>query len=388
METVRQATTQDYGEMIRLGNLCFTRPYDQYGVIEQRWCHAWGGHLKDSSENYIKNFFVIERRRKIIGMIAVIPMVLEWHGSTIPAGGITAVATHPDYRNRGVMSTLMSFAVEKMRAEPYVISLLGGDRSRYAHFGWEPVGLRGEMRYDAGYLSAIPDSPVSPIQIYPEDDPYLDRLIQMNESARAKLARTKDQLEVILRRPRVEFWAYKKGNDLSSYIAAFDNRVWEYQGVAAEIPGLVKYFGLSHGYEEVSVATPSVFSTREEELYRWTGSFSLIPMVFLKILRFKELVKKLLPGIQERVKQKRIADFKITLVIEETQETVTVVIGNDQLSLSSEHSDDRLVLPERSMSRLLFGPRPEGLFLDSRMDIQPLLELLPLNFSFSWIDMV
>jgi N-acetylglutamate synthase-like GNAT family acetyltransferase len=388
METVRQATKQDYREMIRLGNLCFTRPYDQYGIIEQRWCHAWGGHLKDPSENYIKNFFVIERRRKIIGMIAVIPMVLEWHGSKIPAGGITAVATHPDYRNRGVMSTLMSFADEKMRAEPYMISLLGGDRGRYAHFGWEQVGLRGEMRYSAGYLRAIPDSSVSPIQIYPEDDLYLDNLIQLTASARVKLARSKNQLEVILRRPRVEFWAYKKGSGLSSYIAAFDNRVWEYQGVAAEITALIKYFGLSHGYEEVHVATPSVFNTNEEELYRWTGSFALMPMVFLKILRFKELVKKLLPGIREKAKQKRIAEFKITLVIEETQKAVTLVIGSDQISVSDEQSNNRLVLPGRSMSRLLFGPRSEGILLDSRIDNQPLMELLPLNFSFSWIDMV
>lgn len=388
MEVVRQATLQDYKEMVRLGNLCFTNPYDQYGVIEQRWCHAWGGHLEGSSENYIRNFFVIKRSKRIIGMIAVIPMVLEWHGSLIPTGGITAVATHPDYRNSGVMSSLMSFAEEKMLGEPYVVSVLGGDRSRYGHFGWEQVGLRGEMRYNTTYLLAIPDSSVSPIQIYPENNSCLDQLMQMNANAEIKLTRTKDQLKVILMRPRVEFWAYRKGDGLSSYIAAFDNRVWEYQGVTTEIPGLIKYFGLSHGYKEVSVATPSVFNAPEEELYKWAASFELKPMVFLKILRFKELVEKLLPGIRERALKKRISDFEATLVLQETKEQVTIVNSNDQLSLVDKRSYNRLMLPRRSMSRLLFGPRPEGLLLDSPMDNQPLLELLPLSLFFSWIDMV
>jgi hypothetical protein len=138
----------------------------------------------------------------------------------------------------------------------------------------------------------------------------------------------------------------------------------------------------------VNVATPSVFGIHEEELYRWAGSFKLIPMVFLKILRFRELVDKILPGIQERAAQTRIPDFSVTLVLQETKEQVTVVCRNEQISVMDEYTDNRIVLPRQSMSRLLFGPRPEGLFLNSQMHNQPLLELLPLSLSFSWIDMV
>jgi hypothetical protein len=388
MEDVRQATLQDYREMVRLGNLCFTNPYDQYGVIEQRWCHVWGGHIDGSSEAYVENFFIIRRKKRLIGMIAVIPMNLQWHGSQIPAGGITAVATHPDYRSSGVMSTLMSFADEKMRVESYIISILGGDRRRYGHFGWEPVGLRGEMGYDIKYLRGIPEPSVSPIQVFPENDSHLDRLTQMNTLAEVKLSRTKDQLRVLLMRPRVEFWACMRRGRISSYIATMDNRIWEYQGVTEEIPGLIRYFGISHGYKEVNVATPSVFGVHEEELYKWAGSFKLLPMVFLKILRFRELVDKILPGIQQRATQTGIPDFSVTLVLQETKEQVTVVCRSHRISIEDESVDNRIVLPRRSMSRLLFGPRPEGLFLSSQQHNQPLLKLLPLSLSFSWIDMV
>jgi hypothetical protein len=175
---------------------------------------------------------------------------------------------------------------------------------------------------------------------------------------------------------------------ISSYIATIDNRVWEYQGVTEEIPGLVRYFGMSHGYKEVNVATPSVFGVHEEELYKWAGSFKLMPMVFLKILRFKELIEKILPGIQERATQTRVPDFTVTLVLQETEEQVTVVCRSHRISIVDEYADNRIVLPRRSMSRLLFGPRPEGLFSNSRMYSQPLLQLLPLSLSFSWIDMV
>ena len=327
MEAVRQATLKDYEEMVRLGNLCFTNPYNQYGVIEQRWCHAWGGHQKGSSEDYIKNFSLIERDQRIVGMIALIPMSLEWKSSPIPTGGITAVATHPDYRNTGVMSTLMSFAEKKMHREPYVISVLGGDRRRYGHFGWEQVGLRGEMLYGERYLHGLPDSEQLPIQIYPEHDSYIERVVRMNARAEMKFARTTDQLKVLLMRPRVEFWAYRRGDNLSSYIAASDNLVWEYQGVPAEIPSLIRYFGISHGYREVRVATPSVFNAHEEQLYKWAASFELKPMVFLKILRFKDLIDKLVPGILERARMKKISNFKITLVLQETAQAISETLG-------------------------------------------------------------
>jgi hypothetical protein len=111
-------------------------------------------------------------------------------------------------------------------------------------------------------------------------------------------------------------------------------------------------------------------------------------MVFLKILRFKELMKKILPGIQQRAIQAKAPDLAVTLVVPETKEQVTVVCRNRQVSVSDESSDNTMVLPRRSMSRLLFGPRPEGLFLNARTTNQSFLRLLPLSLSFSWIDMV
>jgi hypothetical protein len=194
------------------------------------------------------------------------------------------------------------------------------------------------MCYTSGYLQAIPASSLSPIQIYPEDDPCLERLTQMRANEEVTLARTKDQLKVMLMRPRVEFWAYGNGEDISSYIAAFDNRVWEYQGVTAEIPGLIRYFGLSHGYEAVNVVTPSVFGAHEEQLYKWATSFELKPMVFLKILRFRQLVEKLLPGMLERATKKRISDLEVTLVLQETNEQVNLTISDGRVLLTDEPS--------------------------------------------------
>ena len=58
-------------------------------------------------------------------------------GQALSVCGIGNVGVHPDYRGRGYMISLMEALTDEMDRRGADISVLGGDRFRYAHFGYE-----------------------------------------------------------------------------------------------------------------------------------------------------------------------------------------------------------------------------------------------------------
>ena len=82
------------------------------------------------------------------GIRAVVGLYpLEWYldDSELRVAGIGGVSTHPRYRRRGLMQQLMGHCVEAARDQGYHVSWLGGQRQRYAYFGYERCGVA--MRY-------------------------------------------------------------------------------------------------------------------------------------------------------------------------------------------------------------------------------------------------
>ena len=165
--------------MVTTGNLCFGL---DRGVLEKRWCHVWGGHLQQPSADYMQNFFLYRRDGCIWGMLAVVPMVLEWDDEKIDTGGISAAATHPQYRKKGVMSELLTHADSMMQTRGDIISVLGGDRQRYGHFGWEHIGVRPVLVFGKKYLDSNPQAQLDPVRITADSSQaVLDAVVSLHD---------------------------------------------------------------------------------------------------------------------------------------------------------------------------------------------------------------
>ena len=66
-----------------------------------------------------------------------LPYTVRIRGRMIPCGGISTVATLPEYRNRGLMKALLLHALEEMRGKKQWISILGPFLySFYRKYGW------------------------------------------------------------------------------------------------------------------------------------------------------------------------------------------------------------------------------------------------------------
>ena len=77
------------------------------------------------------------RIRAIVGLFPI-----DWQvgGRLLKVGGIGGVSTHPGDRGKGYMGVLMRHCVERMKAEGFHLSWLGGQRQRYGWFGYEKCG--------------------------------------------------------------------------------------------------------------------------------------------------------------------------------------------------------------------------------------------------------
>ncbi|MGF1470752.1 MAG: enhanced intracellular survival protein Eis [Rubrobacteraceae bacterium] len=81
---------------------------------------------------------VVEEDGEVRAAATVMPLEMSVDGRAVPAGGISAVATHPAYRRRGHAGGLMRAVLEDMRERGIHLSLLDPfNHAFYRTHGWE-----------------------------------------------------------------------------------------------------------------------------------------------------------------------------------------------------------------------------------------------------------
>ncbi len=97
-------------------------------------------HLYGDMEAHRDWSHVMTRDGRIVAHTGIYPLDFVVRGRTVRAGGIGAVATDERHRGKGLMSALLGYATAWMRVHGMPLSILWGDRYRYARFGWEGAG--------------------------------------------------------------------------------------------------------------------------------------------------------------------------------------------------------------------------------------------------------
>jgi predicted N-acetyltransferase YhbS len=137
------------------------------------------------------------RIRAIVGMFP-----LSWciDDTQLRMTGIGGVCTHPEYRKRGLMQKLMPHCLNEARSQGYHLSWLGGQRQRYAYFGYETCGTaiqftlnRRNIRHTAG-----PDFPIRFEVIEREDGDRLQRVCELHSAQAVRAQRSESELYPLL----------------------------------------------------------------------------------------------------------------------------------------------------------------------------------------------
>lgn len=98
--------------------------------------------------------------KKLASQIAVYPMKVNIHGTIYEMGGVTGVATYPEYANYGLMHDLMKRALELMRDAGQTVSFLYPySIPFYRKKGWEIISDKMEFSIKDTQLPKFVDVP-------------------------------------------------------------------------------------------------------------------------------------------------------------------------------------------------------------------------------------
>lgn len=149
---LRNERPGDWPSIIEVMHAAFGHTPDQWAFMYP----ALYGPMRGKSYPHI----VAEEDGRLLGSLGIYPDVLRVGRARLRNGGLGAVATIPEARGRGVMSALLTEANRQMVRSGTDVSLLGGDRLRYARYGREPVGYvrQWDWEQEEGLRRAIPVS--------------------------------------------------------------------------------------------------------------------------------------------------------------------------------------------------------------------------------------
>lgn len=77
---------------------------------------------------------------RIKGMVSAIRGTLRLSGRELKYGYIGTVSAHPYLRGQGIMKKLMELTIDSLREDGCHFIVLGGQRQRYQHYGFEEAG--------------------------------------------------------------------------------------------------------------------------------------------------------------------------------------------------------------------------------------------------------
>lgn len=135
MTEFRIATAADKEEIIDFINYVFSqahRPHDFKTLVPKSYA--------DDAINMGAVHYVAKKDGKIRAVVACRTLDVSVGGAVLKYGLIGNVSVHPYCRGEGFMKTLLNMAIEDAKQKGIDILALGGQRQRYAYFGFENAG--------------------------------------------------------------------------------------------------------------------------------------------------------------------------------------------------------------------------------------------------------
>jgi predicted acetyltransferase len=172
--SIRPVTPGEYQEVLNLWERAF-KPSQDYFVRYFDGSDPW------YQEGDCLGYWLDGR---LVSAVHVCRRPLEWPGETLWCAALANVATHPDFRRRGLSRELLEVAAGRLQGEGFAFSMLFSSQpGHYQPLGWESVAIPhpvlhiSEELEPAGFLyepfvSELDESllyaeaPARPLQLY------------------------------------------------------------------------------------------------------------------------------------------------------------------------------------------------------------------------------
>lgn len=194
-EVIDRLEARDHGELIAFLNKAFGQPA---ALPFDKLLPA----IYQPDDASMSANFAVRRGGRIAAVIGLFPVAWHVGGRKIDAAVVGGVSVAEEFRQQGLMTTLMRHVLEEIGRERYQVVQLGGQRQRYLHHGWEKAGIclsyevtQASLRQTSG--SKLTDS----VKLIPlnADSEWTPVLKVMNESRPAWCERSMQRFPLHLR---------------------------------------------------------------------------------------------------------------------------------------------------------------------------------------------
>ena len=249
---VVQLTLDDFEEAIDLINYVFSQAYDPHD-FERRL-----PKLYRPTEERMRCIYGIRLRGRLVAVAGSYPLAWRIGASTLRVAGIAGVATHPRYRDQGLMRGVVSHCVAEARAAGCHLSWLDGLRRRYRHFGYERCGTELGFRFAARDCAAAGiDAAGLRFQRLREGDALLTEAQRLHARQEVHWQREPAEFLTICTSWNAGLYAALDGNEFAGYLIAGRDRSRVVELVAADAadaPRLAAGWCATRGQGPIAVA--------------------------------------------------------------------------------------------------------------------------------------
>jgi predicted N-acetyltransferase YhbS len=331
MDGPRALRPEEHRSALRLIDSAF-RP-EQPGAMEREYSLVLG-------IDNIENMRVIVKDGEVISHTAIYFSTLRSADLTFKVGGISAVATHPDYRCKGLASSVLRDCVRVMRERGCHLSFLWTDRHDfYRSFGYEPAGAFYLIKPDLSSLSSEP----ADCNFVPYTPELLHEIKEIHDRESLRTERTAKEYETYFALPGVRALLAMRDGRVTAYAVMGKGRdlrgfMHDWGGDPQDLLCLVRELSVLSDADEVFVLAP----TEENKFARLLASMGT-PGMYMKFVMFSIInVEGVSSIISDSVSNRLGCEFEII----RDATGVKLKVG----------CEETCVEPDRMLVNVLFGP--------------------------------
>jgi len=295
----------------------------------------------------LENVRVLFLNHQPVSSIAIFASTVRAGAHRLRVGGVSGVATHPDFRRRGLAGTVLRDTHQRMLDDGCDIGLLStGITDWYRGFGWEHGALERVFTLDRNTVRYLP--PLVNADVVAGIDPHLDAVHRLHDREPSRAERSPELTRILFCRPQVTGYVAVRSGKVVAYALVAHGMVVEYGGAGGDVAGLVAE--MFQRLDDLSVST----STRDRAR---SGSGPTLRLQINTPPRdegFGGLLEHLgIPAQHHYLGMLRVVNVR-QLLGKLAPRIIVECDDNDQAVLRD--GDERLTLSRRDLVKLCFGP--------------------------------
>ncbi len=349
-DTIIRLAAADFGEAMDLLNYAFSYHHGAHDFPTLL------PKIYRPADELMRCNYAIRRDGRLVAAVGVFP--LTWHvgGATLRVAAIGGVSTHPRYRGRGLMSTLMNHCVEEIRTAGYPLSWLSGMRRRYRHFGYEQCG--SELLFTLGrddLRAAGIDGTGIELRRLAGDDPLLADAHRLHAGQPVRCERPAAEFVTICSSWNNRPYAAVAGSGLAGYLISGGDGSRVTELVAPDVPATLRIAAAWCADRDIAEVTIAV-SPANAELTRGLDAIAEATTVrFADSWQVFDWPAVLTALLCERVRSGEAEPGSLVLQIGKTERLRLSVDGTRAGAVPTDEPAD-FTMDETAAMRALFGP--------------------------------